>query len=413
MKPAAVWVLSGVLFGCNVSPVGTTGGAHLPARGDCPRGVSVVSSDFQSSEVAVLAPSGRVATSALLSSASTAASGLAAPFSGDIGVAASRTRQAELIVVDRFGTDVLTFVDSETTAVRAQLLVGSGFEANPQDYLELSEHLAVVPRLGDNASPGREAFDAGSDLLLVDPSIPIVIGSVAMPRRAGYSPSPTAVARLGDDVVVTLLHAKPDFSGMAEGELVVYAAADLEPRYRLELRQLRDCGRVEASPNGATWAVACSSFIDRTGAAPDVTASGIVLFDATQDPPTELRRFAAQDLVDGPIQSSVTFVDDTTLLFKTQTALGAAQDNRLFSLDLSNGASTLLATARPARGGSGFGIAFGGMHCGLSCSDPCLVADASHGVVLRFSVDHGALAREPDIEIGGAGLPPVSLTPFW
>lgn len=413
MKPSALGLLCGMLLGCNVSPVGRSSGARLPSRGDCPRGLGLVSSDFQSSEVAVLAPSGQVATSALVSSATTAASGLAAPFSGDIGIAASHTRQAELIVVDRFGTDVLTFVDSETTSVRAQLPVGSGFEANPQDYLELGEHLALVPRLGENASPGREPFDGGSDLLLVDPSIPVVVGSLGMPRKAGYLPSPTAVARLGDDVVVTLLHAKADFSAMAEGELVAYAAADLEPRYRLELSGLRDCGRVEASPSGAVWAVACSSFIDRTGAAPDVTASGIVLLDATQNPPTELRRFAAQDLASGPIQSSVTFVDDATLLFKTQTALGAAADNRLFLLDLATGAATLLATAERGHSGSGFGIAFGGMHCGAGCGDPCLVADASRGVLLRFDIEQGELEAAAHVEIGGAGLPPVSLTPFW
>ena len=43
-------------------------GADLPPRGPCPRGLAVVSSDFQSSEVALLAPNGTVRSAAFASS---------------------------------------------------------------------------------------------------------------------------------------------------------------------------------------------------------------------------------------------------------------------------------------------------------------------------------------------------------
>ncbi|HXK18908.1 MAG TPA: hypothetical protein VNG33_13950 [Polyangiaceae bacterium] len=404
--------LCALLGACNVTPATTTGGVDLPSRGDCARGIAVVSSDFQSSEVAILAPSGAVKSAAFLSSATTAASGLAAPFSGDIGVAPSHSRPGELVVVDRFGTNVLTFVDTRTTVVRAQLPVGTGFEANPQDYLEFGEHLAFVPRLGENASPGREPFDSGSDLLLVDPSVPSIVGFVPMPRKAGFLPNPAAVMRLGDDVLVTLVHASADFSNMADSELVAVASADQSVRYRLPLSGLKNCGRAELSPSGALLAIACSAFLDRKGAVADPSASALVLLDPSQDPPQELRRFAAPDLVQGPIQGRVEFVNDEVVLIKTQTALGAAQENRLFSVDLANGATTLLASAAPAQDGRGFGIALGGMYCDARCGDPCLVADASRGKLWRFRVQKDLLAPDDDVVIHGAGLPPTTLTPF-
>jgi hypothetical protein len=338
---------------------------------------------------------------------------LAAPFSGDLVVAPSHSRPGELIVVDRFGTNVLSFVDTETAAVRAQLPVGAGFEANPQDYLELGEHLAFVPRLGENAAPGREPFDTGSDLLVIDPSLPSIIGSVPMPRKDGFLPNPTAVMQLGDDLLVTLRHETADFSDMADSELVAIASVDQSQRYRLPLSGLKNCGRAELSPSGTRLAIACSAFLDRKGAVTDASASALVLLDPSRTPPQELRRFAAQDLVQNAIQSSLEFVSDSVVLIKTQTALGAVQDNQLFAVDLETGTAKLLASAAPAAGGLGFGIALGGMHCDESCGDPCLVADASRGKLWRFQAHAEQLSPDQDVVIHGAGLPPVGLTPFW
>jgi len=278
--------------------------------------------------------------------------------------------------------------------------------------LEFSEHLAFVPRLGENAAAGREQFDAGSDLLVVDPSVPSIVGSLPMPRKKGYLPNPAAVARLGDDVLVTLVHASADFGDMADSELVAFASGDQSLRYRLPLSGLKNCGRAELSPSGALLAIACSGPEDRRGAVADVSASALVLFDPSQLPPQELRRFAAQDLVQGSIQASVEFVNDDAVLVKTQTALGAAQENQLFSVDLGSGEATLLASAAPAAGGGGFGIALGGMYCDARCGDPCLVADASRGKLWRFQIRRDALAPDDDVVIHGAGLPPTALTAF-
>lgn len=400
-------------LGCNVTPAQVTGGVDLPARGDCPRGTAVVSTDFQSSEVALLAPTGDAASAAFMSSASTAATGLAAPFSGDLGVASARSRPGELVIVDRLFTNVLTFVDTRTAEVRAQLPVGTGFESNPQDYLELSEHVALVPRLGENRSPGREPFDAGSDVLVVDPTVPRITGSVPMPRHEGFRPNPVAVTPFGDQVLVTLQHARPAYDGLAESELVAIGIESLSTSYRVTLSGLKNCGRAELSPSRAVIALACSAFIDRIGNVTEPETSGLILLDALSEPPQELRRFAAVDLVGTTIQSSLEFVSERVVFFKTQTALGADSDNQLFSLDLDTGKAKLLATAARDASGLGFGIAFGGMSCQAGCGDPCLVADRSRGKLLRFRVQDGVPVADADVVIDGAGLPPTGVTPFW
>jgi len=412
LGPLAPWPL--LLFAaCNVTAAPTSGGADLPARGDCPRGVAVVSSDYQSTEVALLSPAGEVASAAFMSSASTEASNLAAPLSGDVQTASSRTRPNELVLIDRFGTDVLTFVDAKTAVVRAQLPIGTGFVSNPQDYLEVSERKAYVPRLSENQSPGRQPFDSGSDLLLVDPTLPSIAKSLPMPRQAGFSPNPAAVALLGDVVLVTLQHARPDYSGMADSELVGVDSRDDSVRYRVALQGLQNCGRAELSPDQQQLAVACASHVDPRGETSDAAGSGIVLLDATQQPPRELWRAAGSELVGGAIQSSLQWVDDDTLLFKSQTAQGGQGDNQLLALHLGSGESQLLATAARASNGSGYGIAFLGMSCQVACGDPCLVADASRGHLLRLRFAEGRLFDDGEVLIGGAGLPPSAVTPFW
>ena len=400
-------------IGCNVTPLSPEGGASLPARGDCPTGLAVVSSDYFSSEIALLAPDGEPASASLVSSASSAATGLAAAFSGDIAAFAVPSRPGELAIVDSFATNVISFVDTRTAEVRAQLPVGTGFEANAQGYLELDEQRALVTRLGENAEPGREPFDAGSDLLLIDPSAPQVIGSVPLPRKDGFIPAPSAATLVNDDVLVTLQHARPGFSGMAEGELVAFSRASLEPRYRLPLSDSKNCGKVELSPSRTVLAVACEGYIDRRGAPVEPETSALVLLDPGHDPPTIKRRFSALELFGGPIQATLEFVTEQLVLLKTQTALGARQDNQLFSLHLETGAIVHLASAERDANGAGVGIAFGGMSCGSGCGDPCLVCDRSRGSVLRFRLRGAALEADAPIVIHGAGLPPLGIAQFW
>src|SRR6185369_15409053 len=194
---------------------------------------------------------------------------------------------------------------TRTSLVRTQLPVGTGFEANPQQYLELDERHAFVPRLGENRLPGREPFDSGSDVLVVDPTAAAIIDSLPLPRKKGYLPNPSAISHIGADLLVTLVHANADFSDMADSELVAISASTLQVHYRLPLQGLKNCGRAEALPSQQRLVLACSSFLDRRGNAADPSASALVVLDLRQDPPVEVRRFTALELVGQALQRGV------------------------------------------------------------------------------------------------------------
>jgi hypothetical protein len=138
-----------------------------------------------------------------------------------------------------------------------------------------------------------------------------------------------------------------------------------------------------------------------------------LLLDPSTKPPRIQQRLSAVELIGEPVQSSLEFASDDLLLFKSQTALGAAQDNRLFVLDLASGEVQPLATAARDEVGAGYGIALGGMSCAPGCGSPCLVADASRGKLLRFELREGRLQELFSIELGGAGLPPKSVAAYW
>jgi len=80
---------------------------------------------------------------------------------------ATRPASGEVVLIDRFGTNVLTWVDAASGDVRAQLSVGTGYESNPQDYLEIDERYALVSRYGQNQNAGRQPFDRGGDVLVI------------------------------------------------------------------------------------------------------------------------------------------------------------------------------------------------------------------------------------------------------
>ncbi|HEV8244312.1 MAG TPA: hypothetical protein VGP93_00955, partial [Polyangiaceae bacterium] len=159
------------LCGCNVESTDkSTGGVDVVGDERCPAGVIAVLGDYMSTQVALLDNDGQALSDSFLSSGSTEASGLAAPLSGDVVPPSSRPDSGEVVLIDRFGTDVITWADPASAEVRTQLPVGTGFSSNPHDYLELSSSKAYVTRYEDNAAPGQQAFDDGGDVLIVDPS---------------------------------------------------------------------------------------------------------------------------------------------------------------------------------------------------------------------------------------------------
>jgi hypothetical protein len=409
-----VWVSVALAVGCDVDRTGEpTGGVDVERREGCAAGVVTVLSDFVSTQVALSALDGTTLSESFLSTASTEASGVSFALSGDVALPSDVPPSGRVVLLDRYGTNVVTWADPATGEVLAQLAVGTGFESNPQDYLELDGERAYVSRWGQNGEPGREPFDRGGDLLIIDTARIAIVGRIELPGEGELPPRPAGMARVGQDVAVTLQRLALDFA--TAGESVV---AGVSPEvdaivWEHRLTGLTGCGGAAPAPSAARFAVACAGTLDLDGNLTDLSESGIVLFDATATPPRELRRFSAQELAGEAVQGSVRFIDEDRLLFKTQTPLGGAMHNRLLMLDVSSGAVTELAEARPAADGTGQGVTYGGLFCALGCSDVCLMADADLGVLQRWRVlDESLDPMEPVRVETQVGLPPRSLGGF-
>ena len=408
---SAASVLAGVaLSACNVEPLGApTGGVSVPREPGCPAAALVVMSDFVSTQVAISALDGETLSASFVSTASAGVSGLAFPLSGDVSVPSTMPPSARVVLVDRFGTNVVSWLDPETAKVLAQLPVGTGFESNPQDYLELDERRALVSRWGENPVPGEERFDEGGDLLVIDTRTPAITNTIALPRDGDFPPRPGALARMGDEAVVTLERVARDFRSAGAARFVGIDTERESITWKLELPGIENCGGFTPSPSGRRAVVACAGFVDRDGNASDVGASALVVFDVTALPPVEVRRFPARELAGEPLQSDAEFFSESGVLVKTQTAFGGSRNNRLLALDLENGEVTTLAEAGSGSEG-GQGIVYGGILCTPGCGNVCLLADADRGVLRRWAIAPDALHELGSVRVEREiGLPPRGL----
>jgi hypothetical protein len=313
------------------------------------------------------------------------------------------------VLVDRFGTNVVTWLDPETARVLAQLPVGTGFQSNPQDYLELDDRRAFVSRWDENPAPGLAPFDAGGDLLVLDTLRPEIVNSIVLPRDGGLPPRPGAVTRVGDVAVVTLERVARDFQSAGDAMLVGVDLASESIAWSLTLPGLKNCGGLTLAPSGRRAALACTGFIDRDGRAENIDHSALAVFDVTRSPPAPLERFSASDLAGEPLQSEVEFFSEAGVLVKTQTTFGGSRNNRLLAFDLDSERVVTLAEAGGSAG-DGKGIVYGGLLCTPGCGNVCLLADADRAVLARFAIANGALEALPSIRVEDeVGLPPRGL----
>jgi hypothetical protein len=402
--------LSAFAIGCNVAPV-THDECHasVTRTAECPGAALVVMSDFSSTQIALTDLDGRTRCGSFISSARAETTPVSYALSGDVVLPSTRPTSNRVVVIDRYGTNVVSFLDPGSGAVLGQLAVGSGFEANIQDYLELDETRALVSRWGENPAPGQQAFDAGGDLLVIDTQAPAITGRIALPRDDDFPPRPAGLTRIGDQAVVTLQRFSVDIRSQADAMLVGIDAADESIAWQLTLAGLKNCGPLTPAPAGDLGVLACTGFVDVSGAPVNLDESALVLFDLSSTPPMELTRFFSADLAGEPLQADVEFYAPHALLLKTQTALGSGRNNRVLSLDLDVGTSSvkILLEARPSDDGSGQGVVYGGMLCTPGCGDRCLVADADRRVLERWRITEAGLEPEPPLALSGSvGLAP-------
>jgi hypothetical protein len=372
-------------------------------------------SDYLSTQIALLGLDGTPQSAAFLSTASTKASALAFALSGDVALPGPTPASGQVVLLDRYGTNAITWADPSTANVIAQLGIGTGFESNPQDYLEIDATHAYVTRWGSNQAPGKQPFDAGNDVLVVDTSAHTITGSIAMPVEEGLPPRPAGMTRVGDTVLVVLQRTSDDFKTVGESAIVGITNGAIA--WEMRVTGLKGCGRAVLSPSGATIAVACEGQLAMDGSVVDLSMSAIALYDVTSLPPKPLARFAVADQLGSPTQSGdthpVSFASDGLLLGKTQTPLGGSTDNQAFSLDIASGKATVLLTAGKDSMGKGKGAVYGDVLCRPGCGDVCLLADADLGKLRRWSIAPDGLHPLADVTVEMmTGLPPMQLSGY-
>jgi hypothetical protein len=383
-----------------VSDAGASGQANAPS---CDRGVAVVMTDYSSTNVGILDLEGAVLAPSIVSSGS-AKPGLTQALSGDIDVPRTAPRSGRLVLLDRFGTNVTTWIDPTTADVLAQLPIGTGFESNPYDYYEYSSDRAMVARFGSNPSPGAEDFDGGGDLLLIDTNRFMIVGRIAMPEEDDtLLPRPSFITPFGETAVVTLGRLSSDFAAAGEGRLVGVSTTKETISWTITLEGVKNCGRLAVAPSGEIGAVACSGSLN-----PDTweyvpEESDIVILDLTETPPVELRRFGIGRRLETGLQMDLEFASETQLLSLAYPG-GDASGDQVLSVAVEDGNHEILHTTSSP-------YTIGGVTCAPGCSDICLVTDAEEGVVRRFLVtESGGFEILPSVAVDTAiGLPPRRL----
>jgi hypothetical protein len=376
--------------------------------------VAVVLSDYVSSQIALSDPRGETRFESFISSGSSQTNGLAFAISGDVVLPSAASPSGRLVLLDRFGTNVISWFDVERRAALGQLPVGTGFESNPQDYLEIDERLAFVSRWGEDALPGDTELDGGGDVLVIDTREPAIESRIAMPVADGLPARPGSMLRLGDQVLVSLERVSIDYSSTGEAMLVGIDIRSQAVAWVQTLSGLKACGRPTPSPAGDRLALVCTGALDPDGNIEDLAQSVVLILDPTTRPPRELVRFPAGNIAAEPLQARVTFASDQVILLSTQTPLNAATHNRWLAFDLTTEQVRELAVASPNADGSGKGIVYGGMACDPGCSDHCLLADKDQGVLQRVQLqaDGGFELLVPVVVEDDVGLPPAGLSPF-
>lgn len=416
------WVLfslGALIAGCNVSESAkSTPGVNLPDTGvmggdagdgaaplACARGISVVSSDYQSTNVSVASPEGKVLSESIISSGS-APAGLTTPLSGDVVVPSNRPVSGKLVTIDRTSA-VLTWIDVASGSVEKQQSVGTGFAANPHDYLEISDKKAYVSRYETNSAPGKAPFDDGGDVVVLNLESSTITANIPLARAddGSFLPRPSHMLLSGHTAWVMLERLDAAFAPAGSSRIAGIDTATDTVSWTLDLPDAGNCGGMTPSPSGKVVAVSCSGGFDA-----DAKGRALLVIDASVDPPKELHRFSTAQVLDAPLAPSLAFATEHLLLGVAYGDTMATRNDWLYAVNVDSGEVSKLTDA-----GSAF--ALGDVVCAPGCADLCFVADAelkpSGGTAKGALRVYDATGKElPDKAFAvdpSIGLPPRSI----
>ncbi len=292
-----------------------------------------------------------LATSAALAStflhSGTAVATISTALSGDVVASSNPTPDGRLLLIDRANA-VLTWV--RDLEVEAQMNVGTGFYANPQDALQTDASHMYVVRGQSNPAATADAgdLDEGDDLLVVDPAAGAAVSRIDLHAHATLAGANAFGGRLGWDgqrVWVPLGSVAPDFMSMGKGRLVAVDVAAGAVVATVDLPQSKNCTEAVWLAASNQVAVVCSgSFQETVGIQADF--SNIVIIDAAAEPPTAALAVKAAATGTGrPFGAHLGLIDAASGLVATTGDFGSGAPDLIWRVDLTAGAVHLAAAA--------------------------------------------------------------------
>lgn len=402
----AASLLSGVLastLSCSsYTPPRDTGGVTLGPGACGALLVSSTPSDWSSTSIAALGFDGAVKSATMLSSHS-ATTGLSAPFSGDTVVPTSATRAPEIVLIDRYPAAVLTWVDAASGRVQGQLSVQTGFSSNPYDYLQVAPEKAYVTRYDDNPKPGREPFDGGGDLLIVDPVKHAIEGRLdlhpALEDEGGsIQPRPSRMIEVDGRVYVLCAALSADFKTNGDSKIVTIDPSTDAVLDVTTLAGSHSCLGLAVSPDGSKLAVSCSGDF-AGGNDPSLDTSALVVLDRTNGL-APIARVPATNFGGGSLGFSVTFATNEVVLFTTFGSATASPPRKdaLVRSSLDGTDHATLLEDDPTAG-------FGEVRCEARCG-ACFAADGERAAVQRMAIEGSTISAPVPVTIRNDGLLP-------
>lgn len=389
----------------------------VPVRGE-PAFV-VVSTDYTSSAVSLLAADGTVLVDSWIDSGTTGP-GLVTTLSGDV-VVPTQSLPGTVTLIDRFMTDVVTTWRLDGSLVGQLRVRGAdgSFSSNPTDVVVLDENEGWISRYEQNLAAGAPELDRGSDLVAFDPRTMTTDGRRVDLTAFGGNvrgldgegaevdvavwPRPSSIVPVGDLLVVGLDRIPADLFGTArgagEGTVAVVDLADLSVT-SLELEGLRNCGRVQAIPGTDDEVLVSCSGYSNVGFAdtPGVRATaGLVRLRAVEGELEVVTRWDASGDDDALLATSGAVALGGDRVVGVAAGDFATVGDRLVLTDLASGEqSTLLTVDESFVLGSGALLGNLLLWPDATSTDP---------VVRRFLVGE-TLTEGETFEVGPASLPP-------
>jgi hypothetical protein len=311
-----------------IDGAGSEGGAPHPT------GIVVVNSDYSASSISLLDLDGNVLHGGCLSSGSGPA-GVTMALSSDVVLPTQVPAGGPVALIDR-GNNVITWLDPTTCGVLGQLNVGTGFAADPHDYVPLSASKAYVTREATNlkptAAPGD--FDDGNDVLIVDPSQQKIVGRIdLLPfAPAGVLPRADRALWVLGKVFVSLNAVTVDYKTYATGRVVIIDPTTDQVTGTVDLPGLQNCGAMTYSADQQALLVACNGAYS-TDRAVQAAGSGIASIAVTKTPPVAIEKVMATTLGPAPLSNlSLATIDGIVALTVADGAFGTPPPDSLWAL---------------------------------------------------------------------------------